>query len=107
VDSFFWIDPWLGGVPLSVKYRRLFDLSTNKSISVAEMSELGWEARGAVWQWRRQLWAWEEEMLGECWNLLYDFVLQPNISDYWLWRHDTGGGYSVRGAYNLLTTMDD
>ncbi|MCI52517.1 heat-shock protein, partial [Trifolium medium] len=45
-------------------------------------------------------------MLGECRNLLYDVVLQPNISDRWLWRHDTGGGYSVRGAYNLLTTMD-
>ncbi|MCI47058.1 cysteine-rich receptor-like protein kinase, partial [Trifolium medium] len=22
VDSFFWTDPWLGGAPLSVQYRR-------------------------------------------------------------------------------------
>ncbi|MCI66593.1 hypothetical protein A2U01_0087851, partial [Trifolium medium] len=45
-------------------------------------------------------------MLGECRNLLYDIVLEPNISDHWLWRHDIVGGYSVRGAYDLLTTTD-
>ncbi|KAK2440989.1 hypothetical protein QL285_012338 [Trifolium repens] len=45
-------------------------------------------------------------MLVECRNLLYDIVLQPNISDHWLLRHDTGSGYSVRGAYYLLTTTD-
>ncbi|MCH98404.1 receptor-like protein kinase ANXUR2, partial [Trifolium medium] len=93
------------GVPLSVRFRRLFDLSVNKTSSVAEMCELGWEEGGAAWQWRRQLWVWEEEMLGECRGLLIDIVMQPNISDQWLWRHDIGGGYSVRGAYNLLTTM--
>ncbi|MCH80408.1 cytochrome P450 [Trifolium medium] len=48
----------------------------------------------------------KRSMLGECRNLLYDIVLQPNISDHWLWQHDTGGGYYVRGAYNLLITMD-
>ncbi|MCI27527.1 helicase-like protein, partial [Trifolium medium] len=45
-------------------------------------------------------------MLGECTDLLYDIVLQTNISDSWVWRHDIGGGYSVRGAYALLTTRD-
>ncbi|GAU14814.1 hypothetical protein TSUD_50260 [Trifolium subterraneum] len=45
-------------------------------------------------------------MLGECSNLFYDIVLQTNISDYWVWRHDTVGGYSVRGAYKVLTTME-
>ncbi|MCI43990.1 cysteine-rich receptor-like protein kinase, partial [Trifolium medium] len=29
-----------------------------------------------------------------------------NISDHWLWRHDIVGGYSVRGAYDLLNTTD-
>ncbi|MCH99671.1 receptor-like kinase, partial [Trifolium medium] len=37
VDTFFWTDPWLGGIPLSVKYRRLFDLSNKKSSSVVVM----------------------------------------------------------------------
>ncbi|MCI67770.1 C-terminal binding protein, partial [Trifolium medium] len=47
-DTFFWIDPWLGGVLLRVKYRRIFDLSTNKTSSVAAMCELGWEEGGGV-----------------------------------------------------------
>jgi hypothetical protein len=47
---FFWTDTWLCGVPLSVLYKRLFDLSTNQSVTVVEMSELGWEEGGAAWQ---------------------------------------------------------
>ncbi|MCI65436.1 hypothetical protein A2U01_0086694, partial [Trifolium medium] len=59
--------------------------------TVAEMCELGWEEGGAAWQWRRQLRAWEEEMLGECRDLLFDVVLQPTVSDVWVWRHDSDG----------------
>ncbi|MCI15813.1 receptor-like kinase, partial [Trifolium medium] len=77
VDTFFWTDLWLGGIPLSVKYRRLFDLSRNLSSTVAVMRDLGWEAGGAAWLWRRQLWVWEEEMLRECRSLLSKIVLQP------------------------------
>jgi len=40
-------------------------------------------------------------------SLLYDFFfLQSNISNRWLWKHDLCGGYSVRGAYSLLTIQD-
>ncbi|GAU52005.1 hypothetical protein TSUD_418090 [Trifolium subterraneum] len=105
-DTLFWIDSWLGGVPLRDRYRRLYDLATNKSLSVADMRELGWEEGGMAWQWRRRLWVWEEEMLGECIGLLHTIVLQTNISDSWIWRYDIGGGYSVRGAYSVLTTLD-
>ncbi|MCI45848.1 heat-shock protein, partial [Trifolium medium] len=61
---------------------------------------------GAAWLWRRQLWAWEEEMLKECRSLLSKIVLQPNVANQWVWRHDPGGGYTVQGAYNLLTFRD-
>jgi len=40
---FFWFDNWLGDVPLRRRFGRLFDLATNKLISVADMFELGWE----------------------------------------------------------------
>ncbi|MCI14847.1 70 kDa peptidyl-prolyl isomerase [Trifolium medium] len=45
-------------------------------------------------------------MVGECRVVLVDIVLQPNILDQWLWRHDAGGGYSVKDVYQLLITMD-
>ncbi|GAU14474.1 hypothetical protein TSUD_250140 [Trifolium subterraneum] len=62
----------------------------------------GWV--GAAWVWRRQLWAWEEELVEECRALLSDVVLQDDATDYWMWRPDSGDGYSVRGAYDLLTS---
>jgi hypothetical protein len=34
VDTIFWSDPWLGGVPLSVRFSRLFDLSLHRSCTV-------------------------------------------------------------------------
>ncbi|GAU19071.1 hypothetical protein TSUD_99330 [Trifolium subterraneum] len=73
-DTFFWTDPWLGGVLLSVKYRCMFDLSLSKTGTITAMRDLGWEDGVAAWLWRHK----------------------------WLWRHDPSGGYIVRGAYNLL-----
>ena len=46
VDIFFWHDPWLGGVPLGVRFRRLFELAVDKSCTVSLMSALGWEDGG-------------------------------------------------------------
>jgi hypothetical protein len=105
VDTAFWLDPWVGGVPLSVRFGRLFNLAVNKSISVADMCELGWDEGGEAWQWRRRLWAWEEELLGECRILLSDISLQHNSTDRWVWRLDPLNGYSVRGVYQMLTSQ--
>ncbi|GAU39342.1 hypothetical protein TSUD_60930 [Trifolium subterraneum] len=45
-------------------------------------------------------------MLGECQDLLLTISLQAHSSDRWLWQPDLEGGYTVRGAYQLLTTQD-
>ncbi|KAK2449586.1 hypothetical protein QL285_008771 [Trifolium repens] len=67
------------------------------------MSMLGWGEEGEAWVWRRRLRGWEEEELRECRALLLIC---------WQWRPDPDMGYTVRGAYQLLTTqapvtMDD
>ncbi|PNX70272.1 70 kDa peptidyl-prolyl isomerase, partial [Trifolium pratense] len=66
----------------------------------------GWEAGGAAWVWRRRLWAWEEELLGECQTLLFTLSLQDHVSDRWQWQSDLDDVYTVRGAYQLLTSQD-
>ncbi|MCI44578.1 heat-shock protein, partial [Trifolium medium] len=43
-------------------------------------------------------------MLGECQTLLHDFILQVQSPDSWQWRPDPIRGYSVRGAYQILTS---
>ena len=62
-NTLFWSHRWCGGSPFSVRFRRLFDLAENKTISVAEMFSLGVEQGGEGWRWRHRLWAWEEESL--------------------------------------------
>jgi hypothetical protein len=69
------------------------------------MYSLGWAVGGDAWVWRRQLWVWEEDMARECQALLYDFSLQAQYPDRWQWRPDSDRGYSVRGAYQLLTSQ--
>jgi len=51
------------------------------------------------------LWQWGEEMLAECRALLFDVSLYTNVSDRWVWLPDPSNGYTVRGAYNLLTSQ--
>ncbi|GAU43105.1 hypothetical protein TSUD_373000 [Trifolium subterraneum] len=104
VGTFFWTDNWLDGIPLCEGFQRLFDLTINKSSTVAGCFSLGWGPVGAAWVWWRQLWAWEEEMLGECKTLLHNFVLQDQSLDVWHWRPDPIREYSVREAYQILTS---
>jgi len=41
LNTLFWLNRWVGDVPLRVRYRRLFDLSENKLLTVAQMNALG------------------------------------------------------------------
>jgi len=54
-NTYFWLDKWVGDVPLCRRFARLFDLSINKYSTVAEMCQLGWEVGGEAWSWRRRL----------------------------------------------------
>ncbi|GAU25960.1 hypothetical protein TSUD_373610 [Trifolium subterraneum] len=85
-DTFFCTDPWVDEIPLSERFGRLFDLTGTKSTSVAEMFSLGWGAGGEAWVWRRQL--------------------RVEFSDRWFCQSDPSIGYTVRGAYQLLTSQD-
>jgi hypothetical protein len=35
IDTLFWTDPWLGGIPLCERFSRLLDLAMTKSFTVA------------------------------------------------------------------------
>ncbi|RHN58033.1 putative reverse transcriptase zinc-binding domain-containing protein [Medicago truncatula] len=103
-NTLFLCDNWLGGVPLCRRFGRLFELATNKLSTVADMCVHGWEDGGEAWSWRRRLWVWEEEMLEECRQLLDVVFVRVNVLDRWQWDPDVHDGYTVRGAYQILTT---
>lgn len=93
------------GFPLGEKIPRLFDLATNRWMTVEEMWRRGWEEGGGAWEWRRRLFAWEE-CVRECSTLLHNIVLQDNIVDKWRWLLDLINGYSVSGTYHFLTMAE-
>jgi len=71
-----------GGVNrLCDNFRRLFELSENKLMVVADMFILGW---GEAWKWWRRLFAWEEKMVGDIKLLLSNVVLQESSNDRWV-----------------------
>jgi len=74
-NTYFWLDRWVGDVPLCRKFARLFDLTTNKFSTVADIYALGWKDGGEAWSWRRRLWVWEEELVEECRILLANVVV--------------------------------
>ncbi|MCI75816.1 hypothetical protein A2U01_0097085, partial [Trifolium medium] len=45
-------------------------------------------------------------MLGECQILLLNLSLQDQLPDRWQWQPDLDKGYTVCGAYQLLTAQD-
>jgi hypothetical protein len=84
----------------------MYDLTATKSCAVAEMCAAVWEAEGEAWEWRRQLWALDEELLGECQDLLFPVTLQVESPYRWQWRPDPVVGYTVHDAYQILTFQD-
>ena len=38
-DTFFWHDPWLGGVPLGVHFRRLAELAVDKYCTATKVQK--------------------------------------------------------------------
>jgi len=48
-NTFFWLDRWVGDVPLCRRFTRLFDLTTNKYSTVEDMCAIGGEDGGEVW----------------------------------------------------------
>jgi hypothetical protein len=71
------------------------------------MEGRGWGIQGGAWVWRRSLFAWEEDSVRECSVLLHNFVLQDFVLDTWRWALDPTHGYTVRGAYRLITTTGE
>lgn len=79
------------------------------------MWRLVWGVEGQwwMWRWRRRLFVWEEEQVlfliklfwGASFVVLFFaeiFLLQNNMTDKWIWKHDTHEGYSVKGVYHIV-----
>jgi len=56
--------------------------------------------------WRRSFFVLESELLHECRGLLKGVVFTRE-EDYWCWKPEDGGSFTVRSAYNILEGVLD
>ncbi|MCI29399.1 putative ribonuclease H protein, partial [Trifolium medium] len=104
----FWFDPWLEGEPLRIQFQRLFQASSQSDSTVGEMGS--WVEGHWVWdlRWRRNLFVFEINLL----ESLIEMLNRATISttdDFWFWKHDPSGSYSVKSAFLALSrsTVDE
>jgi hypothetical protein len=79
--TLFWLDNWVDGTSLKIRFGRLFELCLDKEVTVADMCRLGWELGGNGWRWRRRLLAWEEQLWAECCTIVANVVVQVTFPD--------------------------
>jgi hypothetical protein len=66
-----------------------------------------WENNIWSWsiRWRRSLFVWEKELRSELMGVLQGAELS-SAGDKWIWTEDSGGVFSVKTCYELLTRCD-
>jgi len=100
-DTRFWIDRWIGEVPLFNLFPRLYSLSNCKEAMVTDVVEF--HEGGRLWnvRWRRQPFMWETDLIGNLMDLLEEVVLNGD-RDMWVWTPDEDGLFSVKSSNAIL-----
>ena len=99
----FWEDGWKDdGIPLMIKYPRLYLNSNQHNTYIQQMGssvEGAWE-----WslQWKRLLFETEIGMGANFLEEIQGVTINAHQQDKWVWLNDPSGIYTVRSAYNLL-----
>ena len=95
----FWEDKWVGEVTFKEKFQRLYEMSNQKGMMVAELGE--WVGNEWKWkfEWRRALFMWELPLFDAFLQVTENIHLKQGIMDSWCWKYDVDNGYTVKEAY--------
>ena len=91
----FWVDQWVGEIPLKERFPRLFSVSSQKQNYITDTGI--WD--GGVWnwrfEWRRRLFSWEEHMVGDLLLAITQHSLIERVEDEWLRSFDSSSSFPV------------
>ncbi|GKU96367.1 hypothetical protein SLEP1_g9608 [Rubroshorea leprosula] len=99
----FWSDVWVGRSALSIKFPRLFLLTTDQNATVKDMGS--WRNSSWYWElpWKRQLRSWEEDLEKELLEIINTAHPSQNKEDQWRWLLETSRNYTTKFAYSHLS----
>jgi hypothetical protein len=103
-NTYFWKDPWVEGESLCSIFRRLYDLSLDKEMKVADMIDEEEGVDKINWRWRRNLFEWEKEMVEVCEGVVLSVKRRDGEEDCWKWRDEN---YTVKEAYRVIKEGDE
>lgn len=95
----FWLDCWLGDCPLKVSFHKLFMISSNPAIEVADAFVNG--------QWCLTFRSQLNESQRHEWNTLQELLRDVQLTegpDKVLWALERSHKYSTKSLYNAMTT---
>nr|GEW41589.1 RNA-directed DNA polymerase, eukaryota [Tanacetum cinerariifolium] len=99
-NTSFWSDPWLGNIPLKIKYPRLFSLKLDKDATVAVKLQSPMEI-----SFRRNVRGWIEQHLMEVLASEMDSVLLSNSYDRWRCDLSSDGDFHVKEVRNFIDDL--
>ncbi|KAM0024208.1 hypothetical protein Hdeb2414_s0022g00613081 [Helianthus debilis subsp. tardiflorus] len=98
----FWLDPWITGEPLKVRFPNLFRLESAKKCKVADRVKSQGNETELVWEWRSVPASAEA---ADSLQQLTDLLIGVQISDSedrWFWCSGSAGSFSVKAVKQLL-----
>uniref|UniRef100_A0A251U4I0 Putative RNA-directed DNA polymerase, eukaryota, Reverse transcriptase zinc-binding domain protein n=1 Tax=Helianthus annuus TaxID=4232 RepID=A0A251U4I0_HELAN len=102
LDVAFWVDVWLGTIPLFILFPNLFSVEMDKLCTVSQ--RIGSEVGGAalVWDWRRPIGSPEEvNELHQLVAMLQGVTLSAS-HDKWSWSLHPSGNFSVSSIKGII-----
>ncbi|KAL6561816.1 hypothetical protein OROMI_017417 [Orobanche minor] len=105
-NTLFWGDVWAGGCLLKSMFERLFRLSRQQELHIANIGSWNGNDWCWEWDWNRSLRDRDMSQLHNLCDYIDRYKIKKGTKDTWIWKHSPDGCYSVNIGYNTILTRE-